>query len=272
MSHPVQIRFLPAEPEALLTHPGRIAVLADQAALSPALRRLDRAMKGALARALGSEAFGRLKPGEAMELAFPAGLQAEALQILRLPRRTDPAAARKAGAAIGKAHGPRPLIVLADGHPRAAEVSFGLALRAYSFDIYRTGETKSPGAVSFMVAQPEAVAAEAGPMAALAEGVFFTRDLVNEPANVLTTDDFAARLAAMQELGLEVEILEEEELAAGDAGAAGRGAGVGKPLEGGGDAMEGWPCRRGAAGAGRQGRLSSTPAASASSPAPAWKR
>jgi leucyl aminopeptidase len=63
-----------------------------------------------------------------------------------------------------------------------------------------------------MVAAPEAVAAEAGPMAAVAEGVFFARDLVNEPANVLTTWDFAARLAAMQELGLEVEILEEEEL------------------------------------------------------------
>ena len=47
----------------------------------------------------------------------------------------------------------------------------------------------------------------------MAEGVFFTRDLVNEPANVLTTDDFAARLAAMQELGLEVEILEEDDLA-----------------------------------------------------------
>ena len=29
-------------------------------------------------------------------------------------------------------------------------------------------------------------------MAAVAEGVFFTRDLVNEPANVLTTTDFAA--------------------------------------------------------------------------------
>jgi leucyl aminopeptidase len=42
--------------------------------------------------------------------------------------------------------------------------------------------------------------------------VFFTRDLVNEPANILTTDDFAARLAAMHELGLEVEILEEEQL------------------------------------------------------------
>ena len=47
-------------------------------------------------------------------------------------------------------------------------------------------------------------------MAAVAEGVFFTRDLVNEPANILTTHDFAARLAAMQELGLDVEILEED--------------------------------------------------------------
>jgi leucyl aminopeptidase len=63
-----------------------------------------------------------------------------------------------------------------------------------------------------MVARPEAVAAEAAAGAAVVEGVFFARDLVNEPANVLTTFDFAARLAAMQELGLEVEILEEEDL------------------------------------------------------------
>jgi leucyl aminopeptidase len=63
-----------------------------------------------------------------------------------------------------------------------------------------------------MVANPEAVAAAAAPGAAVAEGVFFTRDLVNEPANILTTHDFAARLAAMQELGLDVEILEEEQL------------------------------------------------------------
>ena len=40
--------------------------------------------------------------------------------------------------------------------------------------------------------------------------MFFTRDLVNEPANVLTTSDFADRLLAMRELGLEVEVLDEE--------------------------------------------------------------
>jgi leucyl aminopeptidase len=82
-----------------------------------------------------------------------------------------------------------------------------------SFDIYKTGETKSvKGAVSLHGGPARGGGGRGRPMAALAEGVFFTRDLVNEPANVLTTDDFAARLAAMQELGLEVEILEEEEL------------------------------------------------------------
>jgi leucyl aminopeptidase len=50
------------------------------------------------------------------------------------------------------------------------------------------------------------------PFAALAEGVFFTRDLVNEPANRLTTDEFAARLSALTDLGIEVEILGEVDL------------------------------------------------------------
>ena len=43
--------------------------------------------------------------------------------------------------------------------------------------------------------------------------MFFTRDLINEPANVLTTSDFADRLLAMREIGLEVEVLDEDELA-----------------------------------------------------------
>ncbi|HOZ34247.1 MAG TPA: leucyl aminopeptidase, partial [Tabrizicola sp.] len=142
-----------------------------------------------------------------------AGLAAELLQLLRLPKRADSAQARKAGAAVGRSHGTSPTLVLAEGHPRAADLAFGLALRAYDFDTHKSGDKKTPGPVSLAVTNPEAVARAAAPMAAVAEGVFFTRDLVNEPANVLTTDDFAARLAAMQDLGLQVEILDEAELA-----------------------------------------------------------
>jgi leucyl aminopeptidase len=212
MSHPLPIRLQETDLDALAGQPGRIALLADTGALTPAARRLDRLTRGALVRALTSDAFGRLKPGEAMELAFPAGLAAEAVQIVRLPRRCEAGVARRAGGAIGRAHAGRPLLVLAEAHARAAEVAFGLALRAYDFTPHKTGERPAPGPVTLMASAPEALAAEAAPQAALAEGVFFTRDLVNEPANVLTTDDFAARLAAMQDLGLEVEILEEADL------------------------------------------------------------
>ena len=213
MPQPLPIQFLAPDLDALAGATGRIAVLAEpDQSTSAGFRKLDRLTRGALTRAVASEAFGKLKPGEAMELAWPAGLQAEAVQILRLPKRADVAQARKAGAAVGKAHGTGATLVLAEGHARAADIAFGLALRAYEFDTHKTGEKKPRGPVTVAVTNPEAVARAAAPMAAVAEGVFFTRDLVNEPANVLTTSDFAARLAGMHELGLQVEILEEDEL------------------------------------------------------------
>ena len=214
MTHPVAIRFIETDLEQVVTQTGRIALLADApGGPGPAARRMNRVMKGALLRALTSESFGKLKPGESMELAFPAGLACDALQLVRLPKRADVAAARKAGGTIGRALGASDTLVIAENHPRAADVSFGMALRAYEFNAHKSSPKTALGPVAMMVALPETVAANASPMAAIAEGVFFTRDLVNEPANILTTDDFAARLAAMQELGLEVEILEEKDLA-----------------------------------------------------------
>lgn len=211
MSHPVPLQFHALDLNGVAARDGRIVVLVD-AALGGVARKLDRLMRGALARAVASDSFAKMKPGDAMDIAFPAGLAADAVQVVRLPRKTDLLTARKAGGAIGKSLSTKATLVLAD-HPRAADIAFGLAMRAYDFTPHKTGEQKIPGPVTLMVTAPEGVAAAAAPMAAVAEGVFFTRDLVNEPANILTTHDFAARLAAMQELGLDVEILEEDQLA-----------------------------------------------------------
>ncbi|MFN4130811.1 MAG: leucyl aminopeptidase family protein, partial [Paracoccaceae bacterium] len=213
MTQPVPIAFQPSDDEALARTPGRIAVLAEPGAnLSPLGKKLDKLTRGAVTRAVGSDAFAALKPGEGLDLGFPAGLAAETLQILRLPRKTTQAEARKAGAAVGRSLSGQATLVLAETHPHAADIAFGMAMRAYDFTPHKTAPAKPVGPVTMMVGAPEQVAAVANAGAAVAEGVFFTRDLVNEPANVLTTDDFAARLAAMQELGLEVEILEEEDL------------------------------------------------------------
>ena len=213
MNQPVALTFTATDLDRLASAPGLVALLAEgDAPSSPAARRLDRLTRGMLTRALSSADWARVKTGDSLTLAYPAGLAAEALMLVKLPRKATALEARKAGAAIGRALGAGGAHVLAETHPQAAEISFGLAMRAYDFTPHKSGEKRTLGPVALACARPEAVAAAAAPLAALSEGVFFTRDLVNEPANVLTTEDFAARLAAMHELGLEVEILEEADL------------------------------------------------------------
>ena len=102
MSHPLPLQFHATDLETLAAQQGRIAILIDTPSpATPAARRLDRAMRGSLARYLASDAFAKLKPGEAQDLAYPAGLACDALQVVKLPRKSDLAAARKAGGAIG---------------------------------------------------------------------------------------------------------------------------------------------------------------------------
>jgi len=147
-----------------------------------------------------------------VELAYPAGLGASALHLVHLPRRADLAAARKAGGTIARLYGAEPLLAVTEGHPRHGEVILGLLLRAYSFDLYKSGEKKAKGSVSLMVADVAAAQASLTAATALAQGVFLTRDLVNEPANVLTTTEFAHRLTGLRDLGVQVEVLDEPEL------------------------------------------------------------
>lgn len=215
MSHPTEIQFVETDIDVIATAKGRVALILDlTVARNASTRRIDRLTKGALSRMIASEAFAKLQPGEAMDMAWPSGMECEALTVVSLPKKAGVIEARKAGASIGAALTETGALVLAENHMRAAEISFGLALKAYRFEPYLSNARAPVGAVQFAVSKPEDVAAKAAPLAALAEGVFFTRDLVNEPANILTTDDFAGRLAAMQELGLDVEILDEPELEA----------------------------------------------------------
>nr|WP_221288595.1 leucyl aminopeptidase [Amaricoccus macauensis] len=195
---------------------GRLAVILDGSTpLDPNLRKLNRAMGGAILRLVESPEFGKAKAGSGHRLAFPAGIAAEAVLVVKLPKKPTPAEARRAGAAIATFNGSTPLTVVAGKQARAAEIALGLALRAYAFETYRKPDPDAPTPnteVRFEVKDPDAVSAEHVAFGAQAEGIFFTRDLVSEPANVLTTTEFATRLEALRELGVEVEVLDEPEL------------------------------------------------------------
>jgi leucyl aminopeptidase len=213
MTTPAEIQFKDVDLEGVATATGNIAVfVGDDGKLDAGARKVNTLTRKALARFVDGRKFEKMAAGDVATIAYPAGLAAETLLVAKLPRRPSSQEARKAGAQLAKAQGAADLTVCAGSIARADEIALGLALRDYTFDSHKTGDKTTKGGVTFMVAKPEDVAKSAAPMAAIAEGVFFTRDLTNEPANILTTDDFAARLAAMHELGLEVEILEEDDL------------------------------------------------------------
>lgn len=214
MTTPVKPEFTASTIEDLATAPGRIVVFVDgEAPRELAAKRVDRLTRGAITRFMASDTYAKMKAGDAADLAFPSGMVADAVQIVRLGRKADRAEARKAGGAIGRALGKSGCLVVAEGHSRTADIAFGLALRAYDFADHKSAEKTAIGPVRFMVTTPDAVAASYADAAAMAEGVFLTRDLVNEPSNVLTTTEFANRLEALRDLGLEVEVLDEAKLA-----------------------------------------------------------
>src|SRR5690606_24132156 len=92
--------------------------------------------------------------------------------------------------------------------------AMGARLAAYRFDTYRTKlkpeQKPTLTTVEISMDGPAAAKARAEKDAAIVEGVFFARDLVHEPPNVLYPESFAERLRDLETIGVEVEILEPE--------------------------------------------------------------
>jgi len=208
-----QIEFKDIDLDEIATANGRITVFVGlEGQLEQCGRRVNRLCKGALKRFAESDEFAAMKTGQGRDLAYPAGLICEALQVIKLKRRPDVHDARRAGAEIAKAAGKADLLILAGGLGQVVEISFGLAMRGYDFNRHKTKSPDPMGPACIMVNKPAEITAAFDPKSAISNGVFFTRDLVNEPANILTTNEFASRLDQMKELGLKVEILEETDL------------------------------------------------------------
>jgi len=180
------------------------------------------ALDGTLGQAASASRFTGGK-GQTLDVLAPGGVDAARLVLVGLGKADavdgiaiEHAAATAYGAV--KASGlPALRIELPDAGPElAARAALGVRLAAYRFDKYRTKEPadKKPSVVKTEVVCNDVDAAlEAfAPMAALADAVSFTRDLVSEPPNVLYPAEFARRVKALESLGLEVEILGEPEM------------------------------------------------------------
>jgi leucyl aminopeptidase len=96
--------------------------------------------------------------------------------------------------------------------PRVGDLALGIELRAYAFDRYKTkrdDEEQQARELKLTIAVHDVAAAKKAFAASkpIAQGVVLARDLVNEPANVLTPEEFARRTNSLKKLGAAVEIL-----------------------------------------------------------------
>jgi leucyl aminopeptidase len=97
----------------------------------------------------------------------------------------------------------------------AAAIAEGALLRSYRFDKYRTKEpaSKKPTLNKVTIASGDTEASERfETRKQVTDGVFLTRDLVSEPANILYPESFADRIRELSSLGVDVEVLGEAEM------------------------------------------------------------
>ena len=99
----------------------------------------------------------------------------------------------------------------------AAHLALGLKLKSYRFDKYKSQNKKDTPIeieeISIITDAHSAATKLYETYSAVAEGVFFARDLVNEPPNTLHPESYADLITKeLKPLGVDVEILDEKKM------------------------------------------------------------
>jgi leucyl aminopeptidase len=207
---------------------GVVVVFAEEGRkLTPAAQDLDKKTKGLLSKAAEITGF-KGKKEQSVDLIAPQGLKAVRIVLVGLDKPGTYSAedwlnlgGTVRGLVTGK-EAPSAHIFLETntGDVAASDVAnfaLGALLRGYTFKKYKTKSRKKDSAPSandrslkkivVHCPDPKAATGAFAPARAIAEGVTFARDLVNEPANILGPAEFAARAKALTKLGVQVEVL-----------------------------------------------------------------
>ncbi|MDP6788225.1 MAG: leucyl aminopeptidase [Rhodospirillales bacterium] len=192
------------------------------AKLSQAAEQLDKRMKGGLSRAIKASRFTGGK-AQSLSLLVPGGTRLDRVLVLGLGKANeiDSPGLQAAGGRLYSALGRKvkAATVAVDAVEKcklsaarmAADLAFGARLKSYRFDKYRTKEkTEEKATLGRLVvacsATTRARALYRG-LDKVADGVFFTRDLVSEPPNVLYPETLARHARSLTKVGVKVEVL-----------------------------------------------------------------
>jgi len=194
--------------------------------LQASARAIDGTLGGAVVRAIEAGRFTGAK-NQTLPVLGQAGFSRLVLLGVGKESELDARAAEALGglvAADANAAGQKAVTVVIDqikGNKFApaevaAHIALGAQLRCYRFDKYKTKDKpeqkNSLERLTIAVASPAEARKAYAALEPVVDSVFFTRDLVSEPANVLYPAEFARRAKALTRIGLKVEVLGEAEM------------------------------------------------------------
>ena len=217
-----------SSPSISLAGPLVVGILSGGKLLATA-KKVDKAAEGALTRALNASRFNGQR-GQSLTVMAPSGVAASRVIMIGLGDADliDELAAQSFGGQAWKSvasTGDKSALVAVDPisgsklnvADLAANAAFGAVLGSYRFDKYRTLEKPSskPSITTLAICSRDAAGAKKAyaPMAKIASGVFMTRDLVSEPANVIYPITLAQQARTLSKLGVKVSVLDEKQMA-----------------------------------------------------------
>ena len=205
-----------------------VVCVSEERVLSPSAVELDQVTSGSLTRAMAASRFTG-KTDQFLTVLAPANSDVARVVLAGVGKLDEIDAARMQALGGNLYHqlantGEVEVTVLLQGialqklkpADAAAELAYGFVLRSYRFDKYRTTlkPEHQPSLKRLTVRTPGANAARKAwsKLESIAEGVFLTRDLVSEPANIIYPETLADAASGLDKLGVEVEVLDERKL------------------------------------------------------------
>jgi leucyl aminopeptidase len=88
----------------------------------------------------------------------------------------------------------------------------GLKLKSYEFNIYKSKKDKRLISINVTGDKNKISTQNQLKFKALEEGIYFARDLVSEPGNILHPDEYAKRINSLKKFGLKINIYDEKKL------------------------------------------------------------
>ena len=196
--------------------------------LSATATKLNKKTGGALTRAIKASSF-EGKKGQSLNVMAPAGTRLDRVMVVGLGKADEVTELemQKLGGRIyaGTMQGIKGTVAIAVDAVKdvkmsagdiAAEIAYGAQLRSYRFDKYKTKQKPKdkPKLKSITLHCTRFAKARKNytRLGKIANGVFFTRDLVSEPSNVIYPDTLAKQAKSLEKLGVKVQILGEAQM------------------------------------------------------------